>query len=59
MIKHEYFRNLSTDITITTREAKRAKTFEETMPEVYHEYKNIFTKETFDKLPPHLHGTMQ
>ena len=52
MINHKYFRNLSTEITITTREAKWAKTFKEIILEVYHEYKDVFTKETFDKLPP-------
>ena len=27
--------------------------FEEIVPEVYHEYKDLFTKEMFDELPPH------
>ena len=34
-------------------ESKQTKMFEEIVPEVYHEYKDIFTKEMFDKLPPH------
>ena len=53
MIDYEYFRNLSTDIAIAARELKQTKTFEEIVPESYHEYKDVFTKETFNKLPPH------
>ena len=53
MIDYEYFRNLSTDIAITAGEFKQIKTFEEIIPEAYHEYKDIFTKEMFDELPPH------
>ena len=53
MIDHEYFRNLSIDIAIVTGEAKQTKTFKEIVPEAYHEYKDTFTKETFDELPPH------
>ena len=52
MIDHEYFRNLSTDIAIAAGESKQTKTFEEIIPEAYHEYKDIFAKETFDELPP-------
>ena len=51
MIDYEYFRNLSTDIPIVARESKQTKTFEEIVPEAYHEYKDVFAKETFDKLP--------
>ena len=53
MINYEYFRNLSTDIAIATGEAKQTKTFKEIGPEAYHEYKHVFAKEIFDKLPPH------
>ena len=53
MINYKYFRNLSTDIAIVAGELKQTKTFEEIIPEVYHEYKDIFAKETFDKLPWH------
>ena len=53
MINYEYFKNLSIDIAIATGEAKQTKTFKEIVPEAYHEYKDIFTKETFDELPPH------
>ena len=52
MIDYEYFRNLSTDIAIMAGESKQTKTFKEIVPELYHEYKDIFTKETFDELPP-------
>ena len=51
MIDYEYFRNLFTDIAITTGEAKQTKTFEKIVPEAYHEYKDVFTKEMFDELP--------
>ena len=53
MIHYEYFRNLSTDIAIVAGESKQTKTFKEIVSEVYHEYKDIFAKETFDELPPH------
>ena len=53
MINYEYFRNLSTNIVIAAGESKQMKTFKEIVPEVYHEYKDIFTKETFDELPSH------
>ena len=52
MIEHEYFRNPFIDIALTTREAKWVKTFEETVLEAYHEYKDVFAKEMFDELPP-------
>ena len=51
MINFEYFRNLSTDIAIAAGESKQMKTFEEIVPEAYHEYKDVFAKETFDELP--------
>ena len=51
MIDYEYFRNLSTDIAIVARESKQTKTFKEIIPEAYHEYKDVFTKETFNELP--------
>ena len=51
MIDHEYFRNLSTDIAIAAGESKQTKTFEEIVPEAYHEYKDVFAKEMFNKLP--------
>ena len=53
MINYKYFRNLSTNIAIAVGESKQTKTFEEIIPEVYHEYKDVFAKEMFDKLPPH------
>ena len=52
MINHEYFRNLSTNIAIVAGESKQTKTFEEIVPEAYHEYKDVFAKEMFDELPP-------
>ena len=52
MIDFEYFRNLSTDIAIVAGESKQTKTFKEVVPEAYHEYKDVFAKETFDELPP-------
>ena len=52
MINYEYFRNLSTDIAIAAGELKQTKIFEEIIPEAYHEYKDVFAKETFDELPP-------
>ena len=53
MIDYEYFRNLSTNTAITAGEFKQTKTFKEIVPEAYHEYKDVFTKEMFDKLPLH------
>ena len=52
MIDHEYFRNLSIDIAITAKELKQTQTFKEIVSKAYHEYKDVFTKEMFDKLPP-------
>ena len=51
-IKPEYLRNLSTDIAISTGEQKRAKTFKQTVPSEYHEFADVFAKETFNELPP-------
>ena len=51
-INHSYLRNLSTEIAIQSGEAKRAQTFEEIVPKAYHEFKDVFDKETFDELPP-------
>ena len=51
-INHSYLQNLSTEIVIQSGEAKRAQTFEEIVPEAYHEFKDVFDKETFDELPP-------
>ena len=51
MINYEYFRNLSTDIAIVAGESKQTKTFEEIVPESYHDYKDVFAKETFNELP--------
>ena len=51
-ISHSYLRNLSTEIAIQSGEAKRAQTFEEIIPKAYHEFKDVFDKETFDELSP-------
>ena len=53
IIDYEYFRNLSTNIAIVGGESKQTKTFEEIVPEAYHEYKDVFAKEMFNELPPH------
>ena len=53
MINYEYFRNLSTNIAIAAGESKQTKIFEEIVPKAYHEYKDVFTKETFDELLLH------
>ena len=50
MVDYEYFRNLSMDIAIAAGELKQTKTFEEIVPQAYHEYKDVFIKETFNKL---------
>ena len=52
MIDHEYFKDLSTDVAIAAGEQKQTKTFEEIISKVYHEYKDVFAKETFNELPP-------
>ena len=51
-INHSYLRNLSTEITIQLGKPKQIQTFKEVVPEAYHEFKDVFDKETFDKLPP-------
>ena len=53
MIDYKYFRNLSTEIAIALGEQKQQKSFKEIIPEPYHEYKDVFAKETFNELPPH------
>ena len=50
-ISHSYLQNLSTKIAIQSGKAKRAQTFEEIIPKAYHEFKDMFDKETFDELP--------
>ena len=52
VINHSYLRNLSTEIAIQSGKAKQTQTFEEVIPEAYHEFKDVFDKETFDELPP-------
>ena len=51
-INYSYLWNLSTEIAIQLGEAKRTRTFEEIVPKAYHEFKDMFNKETFDELPP-------
>ena len=51
-ISHSHLQNLSTEIAIQSGEAKRAQTFKEIVPKAYHEFKDVFDKETFDELPP-------
>ena len=51
-IIHSYLQNLSMEITIQLGKAKQTQTFEEVVPEAYHKFKDVFDKETFDKLPP-------
>ena len=51
-ISHSYLRSLSTEIAIQSGKAKRAQTFKEIIPEAYHEFKDVFDKETFNELPP-------
>ena len=51
-INHSYLQNLSTEIAIQSGKPKQTQTFEEVVPEAYHEFKDVFDKETFNKLPP-------
>ena len=51
-INQSYLRNLSTEITIQSGKPKQTQTFEEVIPEAYHEFKDVFDKETFNELPP-------
>ena len=44
--------NTSTELAIKANKPKQTRTFEEVVPEVYHEYKDMFDKENFDELPP-------
>ena len=44
--------NLATELAIKAGAAKQKQTFEEVVPETYHEYKDVFDKENFDELPP-------
>ena len=51
-INHSYLQNFSTEIAIQSGKPKQTQTFEEVIPEAYHEFKDMFNKETFDELPP-------
>ena len=44
--------NMSTELAIKANKPKETHTFEEVIPEVYHEYKDVFNKENFDELSP-------
>jgi len=44
--------NTSTELAIKVNKLKQTHTFEEVVPEVYHEYKDMFDKENFDELLP-------
>jgi len=44
--------NTSTKLAIEANKPKQTHTFEEVVPKVYHEYKDVFNKENFDELPP-------
>ena len=44
---------MSTDITAAINQQKIKKSFKETVLHHYHDYEDVFTKENFDKLPPH------
>ena len=48
----EYIQNVATEVAIKDFKQKKKKKFEEVAPEYVHKYKNIFTKESFDVLPP-------
>ena len=43
--------NLATELTIKAEAAKQKQTFEDVIPETYHDYKDVFDKENFDELP--------
>ena len=45
--------NTSTELAIEANKGKNSKTFEDVVPDHYHEYKDVFDKENFDELPPH------
>ena len=49
---NEYIWNVAIEVAIKDFEQKRKKTFEEVASEYVHEYKDVFTKESFDVLPP-------
>ena len=44
---------LAMDLAIEANKVKHTKTFEEVLPEVYHDFKNnVFDKDVFEELPP-------
>jgi len=44
--------NTSMELAIEVNKLKQMCTFEEVVPEVYHDFKDVFNKENFDELPP-------
>lgn len=45
--------NVAMDIAAVANQQKVKKSFKETAPCHYHNYKDVFAKENFDELPPH------
>ncbi|SJL10448.1 uncharacterized protein ARMOST_13834 [Armillaria ostoyae] len=41
------------DLTAKANKGKEKKTFKQMVPESYHDFKNLFTKESIDELPTH------
>lgn len=46
------FQNISQRLAEQAHKGERVKTFEEIVPRAYHNFKDIFSKESFDELPP-------
>ena len=46
------FQTASSRIAEKESKTKRPKTFEETVPRHYHDFKHVFSKESFDEMPP-------
>jgi hypothetical protein len=50
--KEQAIRNTSMDLAIKAEKKKIKRSFEDIVPKAYHHFKNVFSKESFDELPP-------
>src|SRR5712692_10773041 len=44
--------NISQNLAIEAEKKKIKKSFEEIIPQAYHQFKAVFTKESFNEMPP-------
>ena len=45
--------NIATELTIKEYNKTKSRSWQEIVPEYLHDFPELFTKQDFDKLPPH------